>query len=65
MTVLQEIARIKRTDAIVCDVTSSRISDRLLARAGWERHCLASPRRHFIKRFYGEYPQPQAAWALR
>lgn len=64
MTVLEEIARIKRTDAALCDVTNRRISDRLLAREGWERHCLKSFRRHYIKRFYGEYPPPDAAWAL-
>lgn len=64
MTVLEEIARIKGTDAALCDVTNRRISERLLAREGWERHCLGSSRRHFIKRFYGEYPQPEAAWAL-
>jgi hypothetical protein len=64
MTVLEEIARIKRSDAALCDVTNRRISDRLLAREGWERHCLASPRRHHIKRFYGEYAAPDAAWNL-
>jgi hypothetical protein len=60
ITVLEAIARIKTTDAIVCHVTSSRISDRLLAREGWEQHCLWSRQRHFIKRFYGEYPAPAA-----
>ena len=59
--VLDEIARIKRTDAIVCDVSNSRISDRLLRRWGWERHVPHSRRRHFIKRFYGEYRDTAAA----
>ena len=54
--VLDEIARIKRTDAIVCEARNARISDRLLARWGWQRHVLTSKRRHFIKRFYGYYP---------
>lgn len=58
MIVLEEIARIKRSDAALCDVSNQRISARLLAREGWEQHCLSSPRRHFIKRFYGEYPSP-------
>jgi hypothetical protein len=27
----------------------------LLSRQGWERHLEQSSRRHWIKRFYGEY----------
>lgn len=64
LIVLDEIARIKRIDAIVCEVRNLRISDRLLARWGWESHVPQSRRRHFIKRFYGTYPPPDAAWAL-
>ena len=64
MTVLEEVARIKGTGAALCHLTNSRISDRLLAREGWERHCLSSFGRHYIKRFYGEYPKPDRAWAL-
>ena len=55
LTVLDDIARIKNTDAIVCEVRNLRIPDRLLARWGWERHVPSSRRRHFIKRFYGSY----------
>jgi hypothetical protein len=55
--VLDEIARIKQIDAIVCDAWNRRISDRLLRRWGWERHMLHSRRRHYIKRFYGHYPE--------
>jgi hypothetical protein len=58
--VLDEIARIKQTDAIVCDVRNARISDRLLRRWGWESHVPQSRRRHFIKRFYGEYPDTRS-----
>ena len=54
--VLDEVARIKASDAIVCEASNLRISDRLLTRWGWERHLPDSPRRHFIKRFYGNYP---------
>ncbi len=61
LEVLDEIARIKESHAIVCDVTNSRISDRLLSRWGWDRHFPQSRRRHFIKRFYGDYPQATAA----
>ena len=64
LIILDEIARLKRTDAIVAEVRNLRISDRLLARWGWESHMPTSRRRHFIKRFYGSYPDPQAAWAL-
>lgn len=53
---LDEIARLKQTDAIVCEASNGRISDRLLCRWGWERHLATSSRRHFIKRFYGVYP---------
>jgi hypothetical protein len=56
LATLDEIARIKRTDAIVCEAWNRRISDRLLHREGWERHLHHSRRRHYIKRFYGSYP---------
>lgn len=64
MTVLEEIAHIKRTDAALADVWRAKISDRLLCREGWQRHCQPSFRRHYIKRFYGQYAPPEAAWAL-
>jgi hypothetical protein len=52
---LDEVARIKRTDAVLADVLNSRISDRFLARQGWMPHKPSRWHRHFIKRFYGEY----------
>ena len=58
--VLDEIARLKGTDAVLTDAASSRISDRLLARWGWEAHLPSAWHRHFIKRFYGSYPPPLA-----
>jgi hypothetical protein len=58
LQVLDDIARIKRTDAIVCDVWNDRISDRLLQRWGWEPHLPKRWHRNFIKRFYGTYPEP-------
>lgn len=61
LVILDEIARLKQSDAIVCDVTNRRISDRLLSRWGWEPHVLHSRRRHFIKRFYGVYPECRLA----
>ena len=57
LEVLDEIARLKRSDAIVCDASNGRISDRLLARWGWEPHTSDHRHRHFIKRFYGAYPR--------
>lgn len=56
LEVLDEIARLKRSDAIVCDVWNDRISDRLLARLGWEALTRRPWHRPFIKRFYGVYP---------
>ena len=63
--VLDEVARIKGCHAIVTEVTNSRLSDRLLERWGWERHCLTWSGRHFIKRFYGQYPELPAVWRER
>lgn len=53
---LDQIAKLKGTDAIVCHVVNNALSDRIMERFGWERHCLHRWGRHFIKRFYGEYP---------
>ncbi len=56
LAVLDEVACIKRSDAIVTDVANFRISERLLARLGWERHTTSRWHRNYIKRFYGQYP---------
>jgi hypothetical protein len=63
--VLDEIARLKAAQAVVCHVTNSRITDRLLERWGWEAHCPNWSGRHFIKRFYGEYPSIAPLWRQR
>ncbi len=63
--ILDEIAKLKRSHAIVCQVTNDRISDRLLDRWGWQRHCPSWSGRHFIKRFYGEYPEISPHWRER
>jgi hypothetical protein len=55
---LDEIARIKQTDALLCDLANARISDRSARRHGWEPHCPRAWHRNFIKRFYGVYPEP-------
>lgn len=57
LAVLEEIAQIKQIDALLCDVANTRISDRLLARWGWEPHKPQRWHRNYIKRFYGEYPK--------
>ena len=56
LEVLDEIARAKRSDALLTDVANGRVSPRLLARLGWEAHCPSRWHRHYIKRFYGSYP---------
>ena len=59
--VLDEIARIKQTDALMCELATWRISREMMVRSGWEPHEVSRWRRHYIKRFYGEYP-PRPAW---
>lgn len=60
LTALDEVARVKRSDALLCDVWNLRISERLLARWGWEAHKPQRWHRNYIKRFYGAYPQSTA-----
>ena len=54
--VLDAIAELKQIDAIVCDAANARLSDRLMARLGWEPHKPQRWHRNFIRRFYGQYP---------
>jgi len=61
LEVLDEIARVKQSDALLTDVADWRISARLLARLGWAPHCPSRWHRHYIKRFYGSYP-PRPRW---
>ncbi|MCO6047688.1 hypothetical protein NG895_27610 [Aeoliella sp. ICT_H6.2] len=56
LAALDQVAAIKRTDAIVCDAANVRLSDRLMQRWGWEPHKPQRWHRNFIRRFYGEYP---------
>jgi hypothetical protein len=58
---LEEIARLKNSDALLCDMANGRISAALAARGGWSPHAPSRWHRHFIKRFYGSYP-PRPAW---
>lgn len=54
---LNQIAFLKRSDAILCELTNSRLTDRFMVRRGWERHMEHKSSRHWIKRFYGNYPE--------
>lgn len=58
LAVLDEIARLKRSDALLCDVNNARITTKVLNRWGWEPHCPSWFHRNYIKRFYGVYPSP-------
>lgn len=53
---LDAIAELKRIDAMVCDAANVRLSDRLMARFGWEPHKPQRWHRNYIRRFYGSYP---------
>lgn len=62
LAVLDQVAMLKRSWGIVCDVSNLRISTRLLRRWGWEAHAPMSFRRNYIKRFvWPELPQPMLA----
>jgi hypothetical protein len=67
LTVLDRVAELKQIDAIVCDAGNVRLSDRLMARLGWEPHKRQRWHRNYIRRFYGVYPaspaKPQAVLA--
>ena len=62
LDVLTQIAFIKRSDAILAEVTNEKLSDRFMIRRGWERHLEHKRQRHWIKRFYGPYPASATAF---
>ncbi len=64
LAALDEVARIKRSDAILADVQNDRIGPRLLERHGWQPHAPSRRHRNYIKRFYGEYPPVGQACGL-
>jgi hypothetical protein len=61
LEVLEEIARIKHSEALLCDAANWRLSTAIMNRMGWESHCPSRWHRHFIRRFYGQYP-PRPCW---
>jgi hypothetical protein len=56
LMVLDAIAELKQVDAIVCDAANFRLSERFMARMGWEPHKPQRWHRNYIRRFYGTYP---------
>ena len=58
---LDEIAILKHTDAIVCEASNARLDDRMMKYGGFERHLEGSGKRHYIRRFYGTFPRSR--WA--
>ena len=53
---VDEVARIKRSDALVCQVSNKRLTGRIMQRWGWQP-LNDSPRcTLFVRRFYGQYP---------
>jgi len=64
MEAFDEIARLKRSDALLCDVSNWRVSNRLMTRWGWTPHCPSRWHRHYIKRRYPKVTAPDwAAWS--
>jgi hypothetical protein len=54
---LDEVARVKRSDALVCQISNKRLNGRIMKRWGWEP-LNDSPRcTLYVRRFYGEYPE--------
>jgi hypothetical protein len=64
LALLDEIARFKRSDALLTDVANGRISARLLQRWGWQSQRQTWWHRYYIKRFYGTYPPSDDARRL-
>jgi hypothetical protein len=60
---LDEIARIKGIDAMLCDLANRRMTQSMMRRWGWEPHKPSRWHRHYIKRFYGVYP-PRPRWLM-
>lgn len=62
LVALDHVARVKGTDALLCDAFNFRISDRLMRRFGWELHRPQRWHRNYVKRFYGGYPDCPLPW---
>ncbi|MEM7782960.1 MAG: hypothetical protein AAF939_01195 [Planctomycetota bacterium] len=53
---LQRVAYIKKSDAIIAELSTPKLTDRFMVRRGWEPFLPESKKRFWIKRFYGDYP---------
>ncbi len=58
LSILDQIARLKGSDALVCEAANLRLKEPMLRRYGWEQHTGSS--RNYIKRFYGNYPEQRS-----
>lgn len=57
---VDDVARVKGSDALVCQVSNKRLNGRIMKRWGWEP-LNDSPRcTLYVRRFYGEYPGSRA-----
>lgn len=65
LEVLDEVAEIKRVEALVCDAANGRISDRLLARWGWQSHKPQRWHRNYIKRLQSPKERTRNRFRIR
>jgi hypothetical protein len=63
LKMLDAVAELKGIDAIVCDASNMRLSERFMARMGWEPHKPQRWHRNYIRRFYGVYPRSAGSLA--
>jgi len=55
LKMLDQIAELKRADAILAEVKNPRLTARVMERFGWVKHLEHVSDRHYIRRFYGQY----------
>ncbi|MEQ1825161.1 MAG: hypothetical protein ABL921_04420 [Pirellula sp.] len=53
VTVLDEIAMMRKVQAVVCQATNERLNERLMRRLGYVRHAFSLGENHYIKRLKG------------
>lgn len=55
LAALEKVARLKQSDALLCDVANPRITPRVMQRFGWEPHAPSLWHHNYVRRFYGNY----------
>lgn len=55
LAALEQVARLKQSDALLCDVANPRITPRVMQRFGWEPHAPSLWHHNYIRRYYGNY----------